>query len=400
MTPRLYFEDPFLWRFDAHVVAHGSFGGRPSLLLDRTAFYPEAGGQMADHGTLGGSVVSDVQVDDEGLVHHLVEGALPEVGEPVAGQIEAARRRLFMALHTGQHMLSRALVDVAGLETVSSRLGESQCTIDVDGAQASESNVAKAEDLVNAVIDDDLNVRAFFPSPSELATLPLRRKPKVSSDVRVVAIGDFDVSPCGGTHCTRTAQVGLLAVTGLEKYKGKWRITFSAGARARRELAEERSKIVHLAKDLSCGTSDVPGVIEKLRRELGEARENAGRLRSQLATSLAEELLTAARQEGQAVIVAELAGWPVEHLRVVAAKITDQPGHAAVLTSSAADGVMVVVARGEGSSLDCGDLMKRLAAKAGGRGGGRPERAEGRLPLVDDVGAMIRGLLHGFTEPG
>jgi len=107
-----------------------------------------------------------------------------------------------MALHTGQHMLSRALADVAKGETVSSRLGESACTIDLDLEAVDERLVAEAEALVNAVVDDDVPVRAWFPSAVELAALPLRRTPKVTEDIRVVAVGDFDFTPCGGDNAT------------------------------------------------------------------------------------------------------------------------------------------------------------------------------------------------------
>src|SRR5688572_25466229 len=114
MTPRLYFDDPALAEFDARVTAAGSWKGAPSVILDRTAFYPESGGQMADRGLLAGAEVVDVQVDDDGVVHHLLAAGAqaPEVGAELHGSIDRARRRLFRSLHTGQHMLSRALVDV------------------------------------------------------------------------------------------------------------------------------------------------------------------------------------------------------------------------------------------------------------------------------------------------
>ncbi|MET0592921.1 MAG: alanyl-tRNA editing protein, partial [Polyangiaceae bacterium] len=177
-TERLYYDDPLLLEFRARIVAQAQFQGKPSLLLDRTAFYPEAGGQMADRGVLGQLEVLDVQADDHGAVHHLVAGELPSIGDEIAGRIDGARRRVHMALHTGQHMLSRALLDVAKAETVSARLGESACTIDVDVANMSERDVAKAEDLANAVVDDDVVIRSYFPDPAELKSLPLRRPPK------------------------------------------------------------------------------------------------------------------------------------------------------------------------------------------------------------------------------
>jgi alanyl-tRNA synthetase len=389
-TERLYHQDPLLLTFDARVVAHAAWSGAPSVVLDRSAFYPESGGQMADRGVLAGHAVADVQVDDDGLVHHVLEGgALPAVGETIAGAVDAARRRVHMALHTGQHLLSWALAEVASAETVSSRLGESGCTIDVDRETLDERRVAEAEDLVNAIVDEDVPVRAFFPDPAELASLPLRRAPKVTGPVRVVAIGSYDLTPCGGTHCTRSAQIGFVRLTGVERYKGKARVTFSAGRRARGELWREAGVLRDLGRAFTCGPLDVPGGVDKLRRELGEAREALGQVRSRLADAAAVELAAQAAATGRAVGV--LDGGP-DLLRALATRITAAPEAVAFLAGRGPEGLAVLVARGSASSFDCGAFLKQAAAQAGGRGGGRPERAEGRLPAGADWPALVAAL--------
>ena len=396
MTPtvRLYHDDSLLLDFTATVVGHGALGGAPSVLLDRSAFYPESGGQMADRGRLGGAAIADVQVDDDGQVHHLLEGgALLDVGASVDGAVERGRRRVHMALHTGQHMLSRALTDIAFAATVSSRLGETTCTIDVDRETLDERLVAEAEALVNSVVDDDAPIRAFFPTPGELATLPLRRAPKVTENIRVIVIGDLDVSPCGGTHCTRTAQVGLVRVLGIERYKGKARVTFSAGPRARRELWDEASVLRDLGKAFTCGPRDVPTAVEKLRRELGSARESLGHARGRLADAAAAELAAAAANHPEHRAVAVLDDVDVEILRRIAGRITALPDATAFLASRGEGGLSVVISRGSSSRVDCGATLKRLAAAAKGRGGGRPEHAEGRLPADADWPALVASAL-------
>jgi alanyl-tRNA synthetase len=390
-TERLYYDDSLLLSFEARVVAHATYGEAPSVVLDRTAFYPEAGGQMADRGELGGLGVADVQVDDAGIIHHVLalgEGeAPPAVGDVVTGRIDRARRRVHMALHTGQHMLSRALADVAQAETASSRLGESACTIDLDKETLDEPRVAEAEDLVNAVVDDDVRVRSWFPSADELAALPLRRAPKVTTAVRVVAVGSFDVTPCGGTHCTGSAQVGLVRVTGLERYKGKMRVTFSAGPRARGELWREAGVLRDLGRAFTCGPMDVPAGVDKLRRELGESRDALGIVRSRLADSIGAALCETARETGRAVAVLDEAG--PDLLRALATRITGAPSAVAFLAGRSADGLAVLVARGSASTFDCGGFLKKAAAQSGGRGEGRPERAEGRLPRDADWPALV-----------
>jgi alanyl-tRNA synthetase len=389
-TPRLYFDDPLLFRFDARVVGHATFAERPSVVLDRTAFYPEAGGQMADAGALSGARVIDVQVDDAGVVHHVIEGALPGVGASVAGEIDARRRRLHMALHTGQHMLSRALADVARAETVSSRLGESLCTIDLDREKLDERQVAEAEELVNSVVDDDVTIRAWFPAENELAALPLRRKPKVARDVRVVEIGAFDVSPCGGTHCTSSAQVGLVRVTGLERYKGGMRVLFAAGPRARRELSAHDDALRALARSFTCGPKDVGLAIDKVRRELDTTRDALGKTRARLADASARSLVAEAEASGDLHVVAVFDEGGLDMLRAVAARLVARDGVVALLAAKTDEGVQILVDRGKGSAFDCGGFVKRVAASAGGRGGGRPDHAEGRLPAGVDWPALVR----------
>lgn len=394
MTERLYFDDPALLRFEARVIAHGTFDKKPSVVLDRSAFYPESGGQMGDRGALSGLAVADVQLDDAGVVHHVLEdGALPAIGAMVEGLVDKARRRAHMALHTGQHMLSRALEDVASAPTVSSRLGDTSATIDVDRDVLDEARAAEAEGLVNSLIDDDVAVRAFFPSPEELAALPLRRAPKVADKIRVVMVGDFDVTPCGGTHCRSTAQVGLVKITAIERYKGKARVSFTAGPRARRELSAQADLLRDLGRGFTCAPRDVPVAIDKLRRELDAARETLGATRAELAGAIAERILVAHAGEGP--IIATLAGAPIELVRAVAARITAEPDRVALLAGRGEDALMVLAARGAGSRFECGAFVKKIAAAAGGRGGGRPEHAEGRLPKEADFDALAAQIVGG-----
>jgi alanyl-tRNA synthetase len=349
---------------------------------------------MADRGVLAGLAVRDVQMDEAGRVHHVLDApagteGLPTAGTEVTGEIDRARRRVHMALHTGQHMLSRALEDEAGAATVSSRLGESGCTIDTDRVTVDERAIARAEDLVNAVVDDDVRVRAFFPSPDELAALPLRRPPKVKESIRVVEVTGFDVTPCGGTHCTASGQVGLVRVTGVERYKGKTRIGFAAGSRARQELWAHSDLLRSLSEEFTCGPLDVRAAIERLRREGLSAKETLGRVRGRLAEAIADGLLATR----EARVVASIDEADPELLRAVATRLLTGGAEVALLGGRTADGVHALVARREGSSFECGTFLRKLATAAGGRGGGRPDRAEGRLPPDAAWDALVRAAL-------
>ncbi len=391
-TRRLYFEDPFIREFSGRVVSRDDGAGGVAVVLDQTAFYPEGGGQLPDTGQIGEASVNDVQVDDAGVVRHVLDaeapGELPDVGAEVRGLVHWPRRRTHMALHTGQHIVSRALVDLLGAETVSSRLGDSVCTIDTKRPKLSDADAARVEQLANDIIDDDVEVHAFFPDPGELEKLELRRAPKVEDRIRVVRIGEFDVTPCGGTHCTRSSQVGLVRVLGLERYKGGTRITFDAGPRVRRLLSDESALLRELGRKFTCAPAEVPRSIEKLERELDESRAALGKTRSRIADGVASELLARARAAGQQNVLAELDELGPDEARTVAARIATEPEAVALLAVPTEGGTQIIAMRGAASSFDCGKFLKRAAAIAGGRGGGRPERAEGRVPGTIDWNAV------------
>jgi alanyl-tRNA synthetase len=382
---RLYHDDSTLRRFDADVVAHTTYKGQPAVVLDATAFYPEAGGQLGDRGTLGGATVIDTQVSDDDVIVHIITGDAPAVGTRVTGELDWMRRRQHMAQHTAQHLLSGTLLDRAAAPTASARLGETALTIDVTRDRIPEAELAAAEDLANDLIDDDLAIRAWFPTPDELAAMKLRRDPKVDANIRVVAIGDFDFSPCGGTHCARTSQITSIRITGSERYKGMTRVTFAAGRKARTELFARDAVLRGLASRFSCGTAEVPAAIDKLARDVEASGTELTALRSRLASMIIDAL----PPSGPAVTA--IPGDP-DLLRSVAAKLAGS-GRDALLCAPAADGTLVVLFRAAGSTLDCGALFKQLVAKVGGRGGGKAERAEGRLTApVADWPALIAEL--------
>ena len=390
-TPRLYLDDPSLLDFEATVVGHASVEGRPALVLDRTGFYPDSGGQPGDTGALGAIAVEDTRADDAGVVlHALAPGAeLPPLGAVLRGLVDRDRRRLHAALHTGQHMLSRAMVDEAGAETASSRLGGGGSTLDLDVPSLDERALARAERRVARAIEDDLAVRQWFPPPDELASLPLRRAPKVTENIRVVDIGGFDLTPCGGTHCARTAQVGALHITGVERFRGKTRVTFLAGRAALDELRARSGSLAELGRMFTCGPHDARAAIERLRAELQSTRDALGDVRARWAEGVAERLLREAAGAGSSRVVLALDGESVETLRALGQRIAARPGAVAFLASRVDDGLLVLVARGEASSFDCGAWLKRAVAAQQGRGGGRPERAEGRLPGGVDWSALV-----------
>lgn len=399
-TEKLYWADAHAFVFEAASAAVAAHAGKPTLVLPQTMFYPEGGGQLGDIGTLalGAHLVQivDTQIED-GRIHHVVGGTLPEglaealsrsATEPVRvrGTIDETRRRDHMVQHTAQHALSRALADAARADTVSARLGATSCTIDVSRPGLADADLHRAEDLVNSVVMSDVAVLTSFPTPEELAKLDLRKQPnaeKSAAGVRVVTIEGFDMSPCGGTHCTRTGQIGQIRIARTEKYKGMLRITFLAGRRALTDARARHDVLATLASELTCGPQDVTGAVAKLRGEIRLLRESLASSRSELAELVASRLRAALPSSpGPHVVPVMRPLDDLPGLRALASEVTKDPRVVALVGGCDAQSgeVVLVIQRGADAKLDCGAFVMAQARASGGRGGGRPERAEGRFP--------------------
>ena len=409
MTERLYVRDSLLLSFEARLVRAALHDGKPSIVLDRSAFYPEGGGQLGDRGTLTldglALEVIDVQIDDaSGEVHHLLAPTVNEVDEivaksiieksTIAGRVERAHRRDMMSQHTGQHMLSCALLEVAGAATVSSRLGRETSTIDVDQPMLTEEKLRACEDAVNEVVLDDRPVHTLFPTEEELARLPLRRKPKVEKDIRVIHVEGFDVSPCGGTHCLATGQVGAVRIVKSERYKGMTRVTFVAGARTIADHRAHAAALGELAKELKCGTFDVASALARVRADARAASQQAGLARAELMRHLSTQLLAthAVDPSGTTRVVMARESGDLDSLRALAGALAARADVVALVAArdEATRDWLVVIERGASASFDAGRWWKQCAVAHGGRGGGRAEHAEGRLPQSVDFEAIAR----------
>src|SRR5215831_16723168 len=224
MTHRLYYHDSFLYTFDAIVLESLEREGKRAIVLDRTAFYPTSGGQVHDTGKLVLAderefPVTEVADEDNGRIFHFTEEPLP-AGTVVVGRVDAARRRDHMQQHSGQHVLSAAFIRLFNMPTVSFHMGAESCTIDLETASLTPSQVQEAERLANEVVLEDRPVSVRFVALEEARKLGLRKlPPKQSGDLRLIDIREFDLTACGGTHVRSTGQIGAILLRKTEKVK-------------------------------------------------------------------------------------------------------------------------------------------------------------------------------------
>ncbi len=394
MTTRLYYTDATTREFDATVVEVLTHEGRPAAVLDQTAFYPTSGGQPFDTGTLGERTVTDVVDRGDGTVVHVLDGPIAQ--GPVRGTIDWERRFEHMQQHTGQHVLSAAFDKVLGARTVSFHLGAERSTIDLS-RDLSPADIARAEREANRIVWEDRPVSVRFVSDEEAASLPLRKEPKRSGKLRIVEVSDFDLSACGGTHVARTGAIGIIAVSGTEKYKGGVRVEFVCGVRALRDFGALCDAVTGSVRQLSVLPAELPEGIARLQAESKDLQRTIKGLQERLAGFEAQALVARAVQVGEARASIESAAWDAAGLKALAQAAVSTPGMIVMLFNPS--GGLLVSARSSGVPFDAAAAVKTLLAKFGGKGGGRPELAQAG-GLSGDADAVLGAAREIIGGPG
>ncbi|HOD65793.1 MAG TPA: DHHA1 domain-containing protein [candidate division Zixibacteria bacterium] len=373
MTERLYYTDPDLLRFEARILDAGREGGRYFAVLDRTAFYPTSGGQLFDTGILNSVSIVDVTESSDGTIRHYSPQAIGEVGAVVSGAVDAARRKRHRRQHTAQHILSHAFLQLHGCETVSVHLGEEYGAIEFDTGALSDDQLLAVEERAEEIIFADLPVDILFVPPEQIATIPLRRPPKKEGILRVIRIGDIEYSACGGTHCRRTGQVGLVKIIGVDKMRGHALVNFLAGDQARDDYAARLEVTARLTRHFTCNVRDLGDKVLKLEAEKRGLHQEVVRLQRELLPSQADSLAGQATAVGERlVLVAELPHYDPKLALQLAALLAERINGLAVLLVES----RLYIAVGPGSGLHAGNIVKALGAATGLRGGGGPLQAQ------------------------
>ena len=392
MTERIYYTEPARRSFDALVTAAIEHEGAPAVVLDRTVFYPTSGGQPFDTGRLGATDVVNT-IDDGEDVLHVVKSPL-SVGEPVHGEIDWVRRFDHMQQHTGQHVLSAAFDRGLDNRTMSFHMGGESATIDL-AREVSPGEVERCADEANRVVWEDRPVTIRFASPEEAARLPLRKEPVREGSLRLIDVADFDLSACGGTHVARTGEIGLIAVTAAEKFRGGTRLTFVCGGRALRALREYRDAVAGSVRALSVLPHELPAAVERIQSESKQARKAISRLQSDLAVHEAARLIAACPPaDGVRRAAHVVDGWDAAGIKAIASAMTAQAGIAVALVATSVP-IALVVARSSDVTLDANAVLQQLLKRFGGRGGGKAELAQGAGLAGDpqEIAAAARELL-------
>ena len=391
VTELLYYSDPALLEFTATVRGAATRDGKLELVLDRTAFYPEGGGQPADLGTINDAPVVHVRKEDGEVVHVLAPArAGPATGDQVRGAVDGARRRDYMQQHTGQHIISAALVKAGGYNTVSVHQGADYTTIEIDAQSLPETDLAAVERLANDTIEQDIPVTPVWVTDKEIGSYPLRRPPKVTGSIRLIQIGEVDCAACGGVHATRTGQVRLVHALGTESIRGRVRIAWKIGDRALDYLALAGDVVRELGDYLSAQPHQIVERVEKQEDRARQAEAELRRARERVCRLVADNLV-ADRQpvHGRRVVTAEFNDEEKEFLRGVSKVLADATGVAACLTNTSAGQVYWTIVIGPGAGVQYGDVAEEMMPLIDGKGGGKPPIWQGVGTRQEGAGAFL-----------
>ena len=381
-TTKLYYEDAYLREFDAAVLSCREEQGRYLVVLDRTAFYPEGGGQPADHGVLGGVAVTDVQ-ERNGVVCHTCAGPLA-VGSTVHGAIDWQRRFDHMQQHSGEHILSGLLCSLYHCDNVGFHMGKDAILIDFNTKIPAE-DLPVLERTANEAIWRNVASQVTYPSKEELEKLEYRSKKALEGKVRIMAIGEYDCCACCGTHVQKAGEIGMVKILSAQNYKGGTRLEIVCGMRALADYDEKTENAAAISEMLSVPTGKIAKATEALLKERDELKQIISRMKWEKINNIAEKVGEIPKA---CVFAADFDSKDMVHL---ADTILDKTGGTAAVFAPAGTGyAFVLMSRTE----DMRPMAAEMKEAFGSKGGGKPEAVQGRTE------AKEKELKGFFAEKG
>lgn len=384
-TTELYYESAYIKDFDASVLscekrADGSF----DIVLDRTAFFPEQGGQSSDYGVFevsGGPAVHVTHASIKGgIITHRADGAL-EAGTAVRGVIDWEHRFSNMQQHTGEHIFSGIVSSEYGYDNVGFHLSDSEVTMDYSGPLSTE-DISRIEDKVNRAIWENIEVSCRFPSEEELKDLDYRSKKELTGDIRIVTVPGYDVCACCAPHVARTGEIGFLKVISCQNYKGGVRVSILCGKRAVDYLSEDHALAGELTGLLTTGRDKVYDAVVRQKDEIFRLKGQLSEARQKLLEYELKDILADDTKKG--VFLVRDGGIDGNEMRKVANALTDKlPGISGVFVPGQDNSYKYILASGS-DGADVRLLQEILRDSFNARGGGSREMVQGSL-VCDNI---------------
>lgn len=368
MTEKLYYTDAYIKEFSATVIDSYEDNGRYVAVLDRTAFFPEEGGQSADGGIIGDATVTDVR-EKNGIIYHYVDTPI-EIGKTYPCRIDFDERFEKMQCHTAEHIISGAINRLYGLDNVGFHLGKTEVTMDVNGYLTREQ-LDEIELIANRAVFENVAVTTSFPSSDELKNLEYRSKLNLTENVRIVNVEGYDLCACCAPHVARTGEIGLIKILDFEKHRGGLRINIAAGYRA---LFDYREKYANVLKASALFSEPQATVANAAESFLASYEEMKGKLKATRLTNARLEAKLIPKTDSS--LVCYYPDLSADEMREIVNCAKDKVGKIlVVLTGNDGDYKYVMTS----SSIDLSPIYKQMNADLHGRGGGRDNMIQGSI---------------------
>ena len=367
MTEKLYYKDSHRFTFDAVVIDCREEKKGYSVVLDRTAFFPEGGGQLADTGTLGGVRVTDVH-EKGGDIRHYTDAPLT-IGETVHGELDREQRLRRMQNHSGEHILSGLVHNAYGYDNVGFHMGAECMIIDFSGELTWEQ-LMELETKANEVVRQNLPLHIWFPNEAELHALEYRSKLELTENVRIVEIPGVDRCACCAPHVERTGEVGVVKILDSQRHRGGQRVSVICGLDALEDYRARQESVTDISRALSAKRGEVTQAVQRVLHEQQSMKERCDALSLALIGYMAD---AEGERDGNIVLFSEVLG-EIAQRELVNLLMPKAGGFAAVFTGSDKDGWRYVI----GSlHVDLRAGARTINAAINGRGGGTPQMIQG-----------------------
>lgn len=368
MTEKLYLNDSYVKEFTALVLSCTKNGENYEVILDRTAFFPEGGGQAPDKGEIGGIEVLNVQERGEEVVHTL---ATPVSGE-VEGKIDWVLRFSRMQNHCAEHILSGVIHKMFGYNNVGFHMNDSLITFDVDGPLTAE-DIEKVEIEANKAVFSNAEISVSYPTAEELCKIDCRSKIELTDGVRLITVDGFDTCACCAPHPSRAGEIGLIKIVNFSAFKGGTRIEMVAGSLALKDYSYLHNAAKTIMKQLSAKREEIAEQVAKLGDDLADARIEIKALNEKLAeaalkTEMVGNTLVGFTKDADFNVLRNIANGKLDDTECIA------------LFAETADGFNYLVASKTG---DTRSIAKTLNENFSGKGGGRPDCVQGKIAKCD-----------------
>lgn len=377
MTEQLYYQDSYIKEFEAVVLSCIPKGNKFEAVLDRTAFFPEGGGQDADTGVLRVEnreiKVLDVQEVEGEIVHYIEEKILP--GQTVVGELDFQERFSKMQQHTGEHIISGIVHGRFGYENVGFHLGKEEVTMDYNGPLTVEE-LRSIEYEANQVVIEDRAIKVYFPKAEDLEKIPYRSKKELKGKVRIVEIQDCDICACCAPHVKTTGNVGMIKITNAIRYKGGMRLWISCGMRALEDYNQKETSVVQISNMLSAKQQDVTEAVKRLTEEIQQLKEKSAKMQEKLVMGYLESEKFVLKENPNANLLLfekELDAMAMRNFVNAGMELTK--GVCGAFVGDKKQGFRYVL----GSRGDIREIGKKLNEAFQGKGGGKPPMVQGSL---------------------